>query len=132
MKQFFFLAIAVAIHGAATRSDWKVFPMTEPKAQIPLDLICKKSEFASIAQGFIPRNMDDRWVIVVENGHIFFYRSWTGAMIYDCVFEEKGDEIWISSMYANRNAHECSNTDDESDILQITDLLNWLVSQNSK
>lgn len=134
MKRFFFFffsAIAVATHGAATRYDGNVFPMTESKAQIPLDLIYTNREFASIAQGYIPKDMDDRWLVVVEDGHIFFYRSWTGVMIYDCSFGEIGDKIQISSMYVNRNASEYSNADDESDILKVKDLLRWLVSQNS-
>lgn len=133
MKRFFFcllLAVAVNTHGAASRNDWKVFPMADSKVQIPLDLIYTKQEFALISQGFIPRDMDDKWVIVVEDEHIFFYRSWTGTMIYDCLFEERGDEIWVSSMYANRNINEYLNIDDESDVLQVKYLLHWLVSQN--
>ncbi|MBP9841078.1 MAG: hypothetical protein KBC64_01480 [Simkaniaceae bacterium] len=42
MKRFFFLfllASAASTQGAATRNDWKVFPMTESKVQIPLDLV---------------------------------------------------------------------------------------------
>lgn len=127
---FFFLAIATTTHGAATRNDWKAFPMTESKAQIPLDFVYGSQEFALISQGLIPEDMDDRWVIVVEDGHIFFYRSWTGTIIYDCLFEKRGDGIWISSMYANRNPSEYSNTDDESDILQVKGLLDWLASEN--
>lgn len=129
MKQlffFFFLAIAVTTHAAANRNDWKVFPMTESKAQIPLDLTYENEEFASIAQGLLPESMDDRWVIVVEDGHILFYRSWTGIMIYDCSFEEKEDGVWISSMYVNRNIEEYTNTNDQYDIWIVESWLNWL------
>ena len=105
--------------------------MTDLKVQIPLDLAYTKREFVSILQGFIPTDMGDRWVIVVEDEHIFFYRSWTGTMIYDCLFEERGDDIRVFSMYANRNAHEYSNTDDEEDVLQVKYLLDWLASRGA-
>lgn len=132
MKQFFlffFLGIAVTICGAVTRNDWKVFPMTECKVQIPLDLVYGSKEFASIAQGLLPESMDDRWVIVVENGHILFYRSWTGIMIYDCSFEEKEDGIWIPSMYANRNIEEYKNTEDQYDAMTVKIWLDWLAQK---
>ena len=126
---FFFLAIAVMTHGATTRNDWKVFPMTEAKVQIPLDLVYGSEEFASIAEGLLPESMDDRWVIVVEDGHIFFYRSWTGIMIYDCSFQAKEDGIWIFSMYANRNVEEYKNNDDQHDVLIVKSWLNWLAQK---
>lgn len=135
MKQFFFFFIVVVganTYGNATREDWKVFPMTDLKVRIPLELIYTKKEFGLISEGFIPRDMDDRWVIVAEDEHIFIYRSSTGVMIYDCLFEKRGDEMYVSSMYANRNSHEYSNTDDENDIHAVKYLLGWLVSRNSQ
>lgn len=131
MRQFFFsclLGIGLTIYGSTGIGDWKGFPMTGSKVQIPLNLVYAKEEFALIAQGFIPRGMDDRWIMVREGEHLLFYRSWTGVMIYDCLFNEREDDVLIISMDVNRNLADYSNSDDDADIFQIKHLLGWLVS----
>jgi hypothetical protein len=121
----------INLFGVAKRDDWKNFPMSNSKIKIPLQLVYTNQEFELIRQGFIPEVMEDKWFVVVEDGHILFFRSWTGLMIYDCVFEEIGNEVWVSSMDVNRNLDEYLNTDNLLDIFQIKHLLDWVRSQNS-
>ncbi len=126
-----FLSAMINLFGVAKRDDWKNFPMSNSKIKIPLQLVYTNQEFELIRQGFIPEVMEDKWFVVVEDGHILFFRSWTGLMIYDCVFEEIGNEVWVSSMDVNRNLDEYLNTDNLLDIFQIKHLLDWVRSQNS-
>jgi len=126
-----FLGAMMNVYGVAKRDDWKNFPMTDLKIQIPLQLVYTNQEFEVIRQGFIPRVMEDKWFVVVEGGQILFFRSWTGFMIYDCVFEEKGNEVWMTLMDVNRDSTEYSNTDDQHDIFQMKHLLDWVLTHNS-
>lgn len=98
--------------------------------EIPLNFVYSKQEFEIIRQGFVPKSMDDRWFIYVKDGHIFFHRSWTGVLIYDCFFEESEHEIIISSMHANRDTQEYLNLDCELDTSSVKQLLDQLFFPN--
>jgi hypothetical protein len=119
------------LFSVAKRDDWKNLSKSNSKIKIPLQLVYTNQEFELIRQGFIPEVMENKWFVVVEDGHILFFRSWTGIMIYDCVFEEKGNEVWVSSIDVNRNLDEYLNTDNLHDVCQIKHLLDWVRSQNS-
>ena len=40
-------------------------------------------ETALLREGFWPRDMDDRWVIWLDQGLLRVWRSWTGECIYE-------------------------------------------------
>ncbi len=70
---------------------------------IPLDLTYSSEDFKLISKGFTPRSMDDRWIISVNNGHIYISRSWTQTLIYDCSYEQSEKGTCITSMRVDRN-----------------------------
>ncbi|MFI6499729.1 hypothetical protein [Nonomuraea typhae] len=59
-------------------------------------------EWARIQQGHVSRDMDDRWVLFVEDDTLFAHRSWTGFGIYSATFVEveggwRVAEVWVES-----------------------------------
>ena len=100
--------------------------MTERKVQLALNLTFTKEEFSRIRKGLVPDSMEDKWFIYVEDGHIYFHRSWTGIMMYDCLFKEREDDVVVSSMYVNRNPSHCRLISNRYDIALVTSFLRKL------
>lgn len=116
----------LGLHAAATKEDWIHLPMPERCKVIPLYFTYSKEQFKRIQQGFVPEVMEQHWFVYVENGHIYFHRSWTGIMICDCLYEEKEDQVLITYMTVNRNPKEYTNTNDEQDIRLVKGWLDYL------
>lgn len=60
-------------------------------------------QFAKLKQGFEPQDMDDKWLIRFERGHLDFHRSWTGFCIYRLVIAGSDDGCRVVGSWVNRN-----------------------------
>jgi hypothetical protein len=54
-------------------------------------------------QGFVPRDMDDRWFVYFEDGWLNFHRSWTGAHIYALKLEGSPFGVRIVDGWVSRD-----------------------------
>lgn len=66
----------------ASRSSWKTLPPPTNRTSLRITKLFSDAEGARMIQGFIPREMEDRWFIYFEDGWLNFHRSWTGAHIF--------------------------------------------------
>lgn len=110
----------------ATRTSWKVLPFPAARATIPLAREYTAAEYARIARGLIPRDMDDRWFIYLEGETLALHRSWTGACIFLVRFTPSDDGYRIAEAWANRDPEQYRVTDvhrDATDIARLIDLL---------
>jgi hypothetical protein len=85
----------------ARRKDY-CLPMPDHHVMLGTDERFTREEFTKMKYGLMPGSMDDKWHIFFENGSLYFYRSWTGFLIYEALFEEKADgssclrELWVN------------------------------------
>ena len=65
-----------------SRASWKNSP--PEGALVPVGYVKSftPSEVAALSQGFLPREMEDRWFIFREGDSLFFHRSWTGLFVF--------------------------------------------------
>ncbi len=59
----------------ATRSSWVNFPIKE-LTKVDIDLKFSEDQFLKIKNGFVPRQMEDKWFIFYEDECLYFHRSW--------------------------------------------------------
>jgi hypothetical protein len=66
----------------ATKSDWRHEPL--PQSRRPLDYARRLTPLQAerAKQGYVPAVMEDRWFMVFDEGHLLFYRSWTGFCMF--------------------------------------------------
>lgn len=57
-------------------------------------------------EGFVPRDMDDRWFIYFEDGWLNFHRSWTGAHIYALRLDGSPFGVRVVDGWVSRNEDE--------------------------
>ncbi|MBS0472742.1 MAG: hypothetical protein JSR60_16845 [Proteobacteria bacterium] len=53
-------------------------------------------EFARLADGFIPKQMEDKWFIYFVEPYLFLHRSWNGLPIYRVRLENTGDLVVVT------------------------------------
>src|SRR5258708_3375907 len=118
-------------HEKATRESWKSLPMPATKKELVFGRHFTEQEFERISLGVIPKQMDDKWFIFLEDLQLNFHRSWTGHCIYQVRFDKKGEEFLVAEAWVNRG-EEYRNSDDNYDVALLSFLIdNFLLSKNS-
>ncbi len=115
----------------AKRSDWKICDMPEQTEHFTVDIVLTKDEFEKLKNGFIPKEMEDKWFIYFEDNKLYIHRSWTGFCIYIVSFT---DDYKISDVIVNRNPDEYTETNIKRDMIALQMRINALVGRqvNSK
>ena len=80
----------------ATRHSWKTEPFGETTS-LPYADTFSASQFEALAKGLIPRAMEDKWIIFLEEQVLYFHRSWTGQPVYQVKIQAAGDGYAVSS-----------------------------------
>jgi hypothetical protein len=63
-------------------TNFKRLPPPQKREKLDIAAMFSDAEGGRMRQGFIPRDMDDRWYVYFQDGWLNFHRSWTGAHIY--------------------------------------------------
>ena len=66
----------------ATPGGWKREPRKGPVVEKSVGWKFSMEDLERIRWGFTPREMEEKWFIVVENEQLFFHRSWTGHLVF--------------------------------------------------
>jgi hypothetical protein len=101
--------------------------MPEARKQLPLKKAYSLDEFPAIEQGFIPKRMEDKWFIFLENDWLCFHRSWTGYCIYQVRFTADATKYDIAEAWVNRNPTQYSEMNDKNDVELLLKLTEWLI-----
>lgn len=115
----------------ANRSSWRKIPLALPsqRAKLKVDRTFADKDYNRLAQGLIPSAMEDKWFIFMENGILFFHRSWTGVCIYELHFN---DRHCIKEAWVNRDSEQYKETDTDYDGKLLFFLIdNLLLGQNT-
>ncbi len=109
-----------------------VRPMPESRKRLPVGRELSPEEYEQISLGIIPRGMDDRWFIFLEEDWLYFHRSWTGLCIYQCRLEKRGDRYVIAEAWVNRDSDQYGRTDDDYDANLLRRLIDDYLLQKFK
>ena len=93
--------------------------------RIETSICLNQEQLARITFGSIPESMDDHWFIFFEDNWIYFHRSWTGNLIFQCQIQHIVDDRYeIRDFIVERDLNRYGNTDDKRDIVELKNLLN--------
>jgi hypothetical protein len=87
-----------------TQESWPNSPMPARRQRMTLERHYRADEYARLAGGHLPHDMDDRWFMWAGNDHVVhFHRSWSGFEIYELRLRpsDAGDgydvaEVWVN------------------------------------
>jgi hypothetical protein len=113
----------------AKRDDHQNLPMPPETSEIEIGVELTSDEAKRVLAGFVPADMDDKWFIYFEDGHLLFHRSWTGICIYRAKLQRTADDSTrVPSASVNRNPSQYKNTNTEFDRLVLSYLLEHLLA----
>ena len=95
----------------ATRATWKHLPIPAKRQALYLALNFTADEAQGIRRGCIPRDMDDKWSIFVEDDWLYFHRSWTGLCIFAVRLEPTSAGVQIREGWASRDPEQYHGSD---------------------
>lgn len=111
----------------ATPDAWKAKPLPNSRARFALARRFDAAEYARLAYGMIPRQMEDKWFIYWAGDSLHFHRSWTGV----CVFVVRLDEVpggySVAEAWVNRDPEQYKSTDLAGDSELLTFLIERLL-----
>lgn len=107
----------------ALSTSWVTKPLPSSVASLPFQHAYTAEEFAILARGLIPQEMEDKWTVFVQDGVLFFHRSWTGVCVFRVTLREQGGGYVVHEALVNRDPEQYKGTNDGYD----ADLLNFLI-----
>ena len=77
-----------------------------------------KEDVTAFRQGFLPRDMDDQWLVRTVGDWVYVHRSWTGSCIYDLQLRATPQGWAVGRSWVNRNRRDYrgSSLDEERDL----------------
>ncbi|MCJ2064521.1 hypothetical protein MKK63_17615 [Methylobacterium sp. J-088] len=75
---------------SAKPDDWKRLPFGA-MSPIPYRASFDRAQFAKLAEGLLPGDMDDKWFIYLDGLDLCLHRSWTGFGAYKVSLRRKGE-----------------------------------------
>jgi hypothetical protein len=95
----------------ARRSDWETKPMLRSEA-LEYARELTPQEAASLAQGHVPQEMEDRWFSYVENDALFIHHSWTGQLLFTAVLQRRPAGVVLTDVCREAHPGHLSEPDD--------------------
>ncbi len=112
---------------SATRESWKNEPLPDRRASLSVRRVYSAAEYARIARGFIPQQMEDKWFIFLEGDRLYLHRSWTGLALFEVRFEPHGGDYVLAEAWVNRDPDQYKSTDDDFDAALLLFLIDRLL-----
>ncbi len=103
--------------------------MPDQQSRIRIDRTYDAFESYLIQRGAVPRQMEDKWFIYLEDGHLLIRRSWTGNLIYAVEAAWRGDRLHLAAATVNRDPEKYKSTDDAHDRRMLLHLIDGLLLQ---
>ena len=101
--------------------------MPSSKQQLTLPRAYSPQEYALLSQGLVPKQMEDKWFVFLEDVRLYLCRSWTGYCIYEVAFIEQDGQHVIAEAWVNREPGQYNSTDDEYDVALLRYLMDHLL-----
>jgi len=110
---------------AKRNSRPKVIPMPALKSRLDFKKTFSQAEYDKLSRGIVPRNMDQKWFIFMEDGCLNIHRDSSGFCIYQLKLTQSKDGYSVSEAYVNRDQSQYRGVNDEFD----KHMLAWLIER---
>lgn len=99
----------------ATLSSFKTLPAPTQREPLGFFATFNHAEAEAIANGSIPKAMEDKWFICLHESWLLFHRSWTGVCVYALRLEDSPGGLQVVDSWVNRDPNQYKWTDVEYD-----------------
>lgn len=110
------------------KSDWKTLEMPQENEEFILECSLSNEDIELIKEGFLPKEMEDKWFMYYEDDKLFIHRSWTGY----CIYIVDMSEMNKLKVIVNRDPEQHKETDVERDKIMVNIQLNSLLNKRGQ
>lgn len=107
----------------ATRFSFRTLPLPEAKQDLELFLQFDCQDYNKISCGFVPREMEDKWFIYLEDEWLYFHRSWSGYCVYGARLIKTSTGGCLSEAWVNADKEQYELSEPEEEIKLIETLI---------
>lgn len=111
----------------ATADSWETQPMPKEQIEVALNIKLSEERMQQVEMGIIPQEMEDRWFMYCSDGHMRWFRSWTGYCIFDAEYIRDGGGYLITTLHINADRSQYTPDTTQDSINTFRSLLSWLI-----
>lgn len=100
---------------AATGSSRKRLDPPAEREDLKFQAFFTDADAKQMMQGFIPKQMEDKWFIYFEDGWLWFRRIWTGVAIYALRLDGSPRGVRVTESWAHPDPEQYALKDTEYD-----------------
>ncbi len=110
----------------SSREHWlsKVMPMGDARLEIEYERTLSPESAAKLRAGVWPQDMDDRWVICLDETALQIWRSWTGHCIFSMPARQQGEFTVVGPLIVNGDRATYQRSGDAEDIRVVDAMIN--------
>ena len=112
----------------AAKDSWKIHPMKQPK-KIKVSISLSKERYHKLKMGFIPKQQEDRWFIYFDKEWLHIHRAWSGFEIFKAKIIRHQNGYLINEFLVEQAPDKYSITDDDFNIFEFKNHINFLTSK---
>ena len=109
------------------KSNWRTVDMPETWEAAEINRSLTEEDYQTLICGFIPRDMDDRWFLYVQNDWVYLHRSWTGHCIFKLKLEVLSSHVILTDIRINRDPNQYRSVNLEADKNEANSILTSLL-----
>lgn len=87
-------------------TSWKRLDAPVERENLEIVAGFSDADGEQMIRGFVPKEMEDKWLIDYDAGWLYFRRSWTGAVIYGIRLDGSPLGVRVIESWANRNPEQ--------------------------
>jgi hypothetical protein len=86
---------------------------------IPYEDRFTETEYETLQEGLIPREMENKWFIYFDEPYLFFHRSWTGKPVYRVRLSADADGVSVTEALCVSDVLDTTGPDYQSKLLDF-------------
>jgi len=110
-----------------SKTHWRTIDMPGTFEIAALNRPLSEEEYQALVFGFIPRDMDDRWFLYVQDDWVYLHRSWTGHCIFKLKLEVSSGNVMLTDIHINRDPDQYRSINPEADKDEANSVLTSLL-----
>lgn len=109
------------------RNDWQNLPLPETTKDLSYQRAFTTEEMEQIKLGLLPKQMEDKWFVYLEDDNLNFHRIWTGHQIFQLTIVPADNRYTVKRTIVNREPSQYNQKDDNYDIKLLDFLIDRLL-----
>jgi len=89
--------------------------MPDQTERLPFDMLFTELDAERLMNGYIPKELEDKWFIYFDDGWLYFHRSWSGHCIFMVKLDGSPAGVRVVDAWVNRDTSQYTSTDPNAD-----------------